>query len=243
MTLLQNTGDVQIDKDSGLPYDAHVGAWTYFQVMRDLRNLRHAVNEYLQDNRPHNVLEVQRLLQESEKHLDHYQIILNTQLVFLRNKVAVAPLVGMTLRATQELTIHGHGLMARANDVFVVTKVYSVEEARQSGGQIAELRGVRYEENLDEWDNCIYIGADGADCGPELTISHFTLVDIEDEEVFDEITQDPCPFCASTDVFIQDLGDGGNHGTCRACHCDGPFKESKMEALIAWNVRKRGAAA
>jgi len=50
----------------------------------------------------------------------------------------------------------------------------------------------------------------------------------EEEEV------KPCPFCGSD--FVE-INRGGWWGECGNCGAEGPAKETREEALAAWNLR------
>ena len=52
----------------------------------------------------------------------------------------------------------------------------------------------------------------------------------------------PCPFCPCTDARV------GRNGYeyyvfCHECHCEGPRKENRNEAIKAWNTRSTPAIA
>lgn len=51
----------------------------------------------------------------------------------------------------------------------------------------------------------------------------------------------PCPFCGSDDVEALDM-EGKHYVACYDCALEGPFHDSRAEAVAAWNRRAAIAA-
>lgn len=239
MSRIQNNKEVQTDTTTGIRFDVYVGAWTYGQALIELRELLSASEEYFKNREtPDAAANLFARIQTVKAKLDGFQHILNNEVIKLSDSAVVAPLVGMVLSATQDLKLHGSGLIAKAGDLFIVKEVRSLEDSRASGYEIAVLQALVRNRELDEWDNCIYVGADSVDSGPEITMSKFALVDIDNEEIFSNLPTETCPFCGSNDVALQDTQDGGFYVECLSCRAEGPFTCSRVSAISAWNIRK-----
>ncbi|MEO1700265.1 MAG: Lar family restriction alleviation protein [Planctomycetota bacterium] len=53
----------------------------------------------------------------------------------------------------------------------------------------------------------------------------------------------PCPFCGDTYYLVVDDHPGAASVLCDACDVEGPMRQSKTEAVTAWNRRAEGSGA